>query len=1379
LIVVSKVEPKFIDRLAALSPKQQELLRAKVRRREPSNDVAGAEPPLPAARDRDLPLSFSQQRLWFIDQFEPFSAAYNISFAFRLEGTLAVPALERALNTTIERHEVLRTRFKPVDGRPVQVIDRERSLQLTIIDLSTLSDTPGAGELEQRLKEAGAQPFDLSCDLMLRARLFRTDGADHVLCVTMHHIASDGWSLEIFFNELTRLYNAFQHGQTSPLPPLAIQYGDFAVWQREILQGRLRNDREYWQQQLAGAPTLLELPTDYRRPAVQAFRGAHEYFHFPKELGLALEGLRQGQGATLFMTLLAAFQMLLSRYSGQDEIVVGCPVAGRTRIETEPMIGFFVNTLALRTNMTGDPTFRELLGRVREVTMAAYEHRELPFEKLLEELKPQRRMSHTPLFQVMFTLHHGSRFRGEFEGLKRTPIPIETNTAKFDLTLRMTDAPDGLRGSMEYRTDLFQPGTVQGLLENFRRLLDHVVANPDRRLSAYHLLSDDERAQILEHWNDTQTAYPLDQSIHELFEQQVERGPDRVALQSGAAALTYGVLNERANQLAHHLTGLGFVEGKAVGLFLKRSLEMVVGMLGILKAGAAYLPLDPAYPPDRLAFMLEDAGAELFLTMSALSQVLPVRARVVCLDSDWPQIGQMSTAAPAGECSGDSLAYVIYTSGSTGTPKGVAVLHKAVSRLVMSTNYIALESEDVVGQASSASFDAITFELWGALLNGARLNIIPRDKVLSPNGLAQEIDRLDVTTLFLTTSLFQQLARENPTSFRRLRTLLFGGETSDRESVRLVAQEGLPGRLLHVYGPTETTTFATWHPLTALTPHADRLPIGRPISNSKIYVLDARLEPCPVGMPGEIYIGGDGLAREYLGRPELTADKFVPHPFTSEQGTRLYKTRDRARQLAGGEIDFLGRADRQVKIRGFRVEPGEIEAFLRDRSDVRDAAVEVYGIDPLAKRLVAYLVFETGNIASHADLRHYLAQRLPDFMIPSDFVSIERLPLTANGKLDRSALPAPSKERPSLQDQYSAPRSVMEKTVAAIWCELLSKDRVGIHDDFFELGGHSLKAVEMLTRVEEATGKRLPLSKLFEEPKIYRIARTLEGLDHPTERPWLVEIQPHGTRPPVLFLPSLWGTLSTPKRIARHLPPDQPVFGIQPPRLDGSLAAFKSLEATVAYYVEKLRSVWPDTPLCLFGYSYAGTLAYEMARQLTDKGGSVALLGIIDTGPGRRLLSLSDRLRVARYCCRNLPRWIRDVVLGFNTDEMARRTRVRLRKFVRRIQSRKRPGLEEIVDVELLSNQERQFLGTQLEALRRYVPKPHRGRVTLFRTQTLHRIYGLEPEPDYGWGNLVPEVELIFIPGDHTSIVWDHVNDLAIAVRTALANIRPGAAETE
>ncbi len=1112
-----------------------------------------ALPLLALARPSELPLSFAQQRLWFLHQLDPDSSAYNLAITLRVTGALNLAALRHSLDRVIRRHQVLRTTFSTVEGQPVQVIAEALSLRLPLVDLQALPPAQRDATLRHLLRDETQRPFDLARGPLVRACLFRLEQTTHLLALTLHHIVTDGWSMAILIREISALYASFCTSEPAPLAPLPLQYADYALWQQRWLQGaELEAQLTYWRTQLAGSPAMLELPTDHPRPAVQSFRGATQALHIPKAVASALQSLSRREGVTLFMTLLAAFQVLLYRYSGQSDIVVGTPIANRHRLEVEELIGFFVNTLVLRGDLAGNPPFRSLLARVREVTLQAYAHQDVPFEKLVEELQPQRSLSHTPLFQVMLALQNTPLPALELPGLILERFEVEQETAKFDLLLSIDEAGDGLNGSLEYNTELFDSTTIAQMGEHWQRLLAEIVAAPDRCLDDFTLLGPAERRQLLLEWNATTSSYPRHSPIHCLFEQQVEHTPDALAAVFDHACLTYHELNRRANQLAHQLRSLGVGPETRVGVSIERSIEQLVALLAILKAGGAYVPLDPTYPPERLRFILADARVAVLLTTQEqrTTQRVPDQEQrtdstterkgvlhtppanpgqptVLDLVAEWETIARQPHTNPDSGVTPDNLAYVCYTSGSTGTPKGVGVMHHNVVRLVHQPGYVSLSAQERVLAFAPLTFDAATFEVWGCLLNGALLVIFPPHQP-SLEELGRFLERRHVTTLWLTAGLFHQMVDHQLASLRGVRQLLAGGDVLSVPRVERLLRE-LPGcRLINGYGPTENTTFTCCYPLARSQTLERSVPIGRPIENTQVYILDGQMRLVPRGVAGELYIGGDGLARGYLGRPDLTAGRFVPNPFVQERleirdwrfgsadatisnlqspiSDRLYRTGDLARYLPDGNIEFLGRLDQQVKLRGFRIELGEIEAVLGQHPQVREAAVLLREEVPGEKRLVAYVVpgdwrleirdSTPDNLQSPIsnlpqELRQFLRARLPDYMIPTNFVFLEALPLTPNGKLDRRALPAVAAERPTGDASFVAPRTPIEEMLLGIWQQLLGRELISVHDNFFELGGHSLLATQVIAHLRQTFQIELPLRSLFEAPTIAELAQRL------------------------------------------------------------------------------------------------------------------------------------------------------------------------------------------------------------------------------------------------------------------------------------------------
>jgi amino acid adenylation domain-containing protein len=1051
----------------------------------------------PLKRDTNtFPVSFAQQRQWFLDRLEPGNPIYNNPYAFHLTGSLNIAALERSINEIVRRHEILRTNFSVVEGQPVQVIAPTLAVKLQLVDCQELPEVEQEAEIQRLATENAQRPFNLAQGPLLSSTLLRLGEKNHVLFVTIHHIVTDHWSIGLLFKEISILYETFSIGQPSPLFELPIQYADFAVWQRQILQGEfLETYLSYWKKQLSGAPAVLELPTDHPRPPTQTFRGAMQSLVLSKTLVESLKTLGQQEGVTSFMILLAAFKILLYRYTGQDDIVIGIPIAGRNRSEIENLIGFFLNTLVLRTDLSGHPTFRELLARVREVALGAYAHQDLPFEKLVEELQPKRDLSRTPLFQVFFNMYNFEEAQLELPGLAiERFLPFEPNSL-FDLTLYVREHKQDTYIKLEYNADLFDPATINRMAGHFQTLLEGIVADPEAPISQLPLLTEAERHQMLVAWNDTQADYPKDVCVHELFEAQVERTPEAMAVVFEDQQLTYRQLNTRANQLAHYLRKRGVGPEVLVGICVERSLELVVGLLGILKAGGAYVPLDPSYPPERLAFMVEDSRMRLLLAQEQLLETLLTDdVQVICLDLEGEAIAQESVENLAPNITTNNLAYVIYTSGSTGRPKGAMIPHKAIFNhmMWMQTEFAFAETDRIL-QKTPMSFDASIWEFYAPLFAGGQLILARSDGHRDSNYLVKTIIDHEITTLQLVPSQLQMLldagGLENCHSLQRV---YCGGEVL---SVDLAHRflTSLPSTVLYnLYGPTEAaidTTF--WQSQNEPNPHT--VPIGRPIANAQIYLLDSNLCLVPIGVSGELHIGGVGVGRGYLNRPKLTAEKFIPDPYSNDSAARLYKTGDLVRYRPDGNIEFLGRIDHQVKIRGFRIELGEVEITLRQHPSVRESVALAREDVPGDKRLVAYVVSDQEQTPTSSELRDFLKRKLPEYMMPSAFVILDTLPLTPNGKIDRQTLPAPDQVRPELANTFVAPRTEAEEIIAEIWAELLGLEQVGIYDNFFELGGHSLLATQIISRLRDVFQIELPLRTLFEAPSVTELATLVEA----------------------------------------------------------------------------------------------------------------------------------------------------------------------------------------------------------------------------------------------------------------------------------------------
>ncbi|MFE0043487.1 amino acid adenylation domain-containing protein [Streptomyces albireticuli] len=1064
------------DSLAALSPEKRALFEKLMRERGLAETV--------------FPVSVMQQGIWFLEQLRPHNPAYVIPAALRMRGPLNPEVLLDALNEIVRRHESLRTTFQLRDGGPVQIVRRQLTLDLPLVDLR--GHERGPGDLERRITEALDEPFDLAAGPLLRFRLLRLGPDDHVLALALHHLVADGWSVGVLVSELSALYAAFTDGRPSPLPDLAVQYGDFATWQqRRTRETDPADGLAYWRDHLAGAVTALELATDRPRPAVQGFNGASVPFELPEPLMRSLAAEAKRHRATPYMALLAVLKVLLHRYSGQDEVTVGVPTANRGRAEVEPLIGFFVNTLPVRTRLTGDPGFGEVLERVRDSCLGAYAHQDVPFERIVEELRPSRDLSRSPLFQAGLSYQSDPLPALAMAGVEIERVPLGSDGARFDLELQCFDDAGRLTGWFEYDRDLFDEATVARMARHFRRLAELVVTDPRTPVDRLELLDDAELHGTLVEANDTGRRWADHGLIHECFEERARREPQAEAVRFEGRSLSYGELNRRANQLAHRLTRLGVGRDVLVGVSMERSLEMVVSLLAVLKAGGAYVPMDPGYPRARLEYMLDDAQVPVLLTQRHVLEGLPpVRAEALCVEELAEELEREPDGNPGRDVAGEDLAYVIYTSGSTGRPKGVMNVHSAIrNRLLWMQDAYGLDGTDRVLQKTPFSFDVSVWEFFWPLMTGAVLVVARPDGHKDSGYLARTIRAESITTVHFVPSMLQLFLLE-PEAGRctGLRRVICSGEAlPERLQERFFARSR--AELHNLYGPTEAAV-----DVTAWTCRRDGapgpVPIGHPIANTRMYVLDRHLRPVPAGVPGELHIGGHGLARGYLNRPELTEERFVPSPFDPEPGARLYRTGDLARYRGDGALEFLGRLDHQVKLRGFRIELGEIESVLTQHPEVREAVVVAREHGPGDVRLAAYLTGTAERPPGTAELITHLRERLPEYMVPAAFSVLPVLPLGPSGKVDRAALPEPSAGRPDLGTSFVAPRDGLEGSIAGLWRDLLGVERVGVQDNFFDLGGHSLLMAEARNRLA-ALGHELSMVELFQYPTVGSLAEFL------------------------------------------------------------------------------------------------------------------------------------------------------------------------------------------------------------------------------------------------------------------------------------------------
>jgi amino acid adenylation domain-containing protein len=1164
------------------------------------------------------PLSAGQARLWFLSRLVPGSPLYNLHFSVRMKGTLDRAALARALTILVERHDVLRATFPEVDGEPHVVVAPPGPWVPAFIDLRNDDELERHVKLQDISQQVSTAPFDLIDGPLLRTTLVATGGDEHVLLVTQHHILTDGTSVGLFMTELARLYTR-QLGHYCAAPAsLPIRYTDYARWQASFLRGeRAQASLDWWKRNLAPLPRL-ELPTD-RSPARGPTHDGRSYsFEIEAELTAGVKALARRQSCTLFVTLLAVWATLLYRYSRQAQFGIGTFASGRNRPEIAELLGFFVNTLVLPCDLSGDPPATTVLRRLAALVEEAMRHEDVPFERIVGALPRSLSRDLNPLVRASFVLENVLQSAPSVPGMAWEPLLQSLDggvegTTKFDIELTVMDVGGRLAATIGYATDLFEDATIERMARHFETLLRGFAERPKERVSQLPIISETERQQLLIEWNRTATGYPKDAGVAELFGKQVARTPDAPAVVFDGESLTYSELEARANRLAHHLRHSGVGHGSLVGLALQRSPEFVVAALATLKASAAYVPFDPSYPRERLRAMFEDAGCDVIVTSRSSSALLPHHPATIVLERDREAISGQPADSPPQEITvgGGDIAYVMYTSGSTGQPKGVCVPHRAIARLVLQTDFIQVRPDDRVAHASNVSFDASTFEIWGALLNGAALVILDSAVMLSPPELVAALRAQRISTLVVTTALFNLVAMSDGSSFASLRNVLFGGEACDPRAVRRVLEAGPPRRLVHGYGPTETTTAATWLLVEEVPPDATTIPIGHPIANTECFALDEMLNLVPVGVVGELYIGGPGLALGYWKRPELTAARFVVHPFDPER--RLYRTGDLVKRRADGAFEFVGRVDDQVKLRGFRIELGEIEGALSKVDGVSASVVVAREDTPGDKRLVAYVVPTVEHTITASTLRGALRSVLPEYMVPSAVVFVDALPLTPNGKVDRKALPAPEAERRAT-GAFVAPRTHTEELIASIWSEVLGVERVSGDDNFFELGGHSLQSVAVAARLARVLGRRVPVALLFQAPTVASLATALESGELALNET-VIAFRSSGARVPLFCVHPIQGTVDAFRGLAERLPEDQPVYGLRARGHAEGEKPCEDMNELVLNYLAALRAVQPRGPYRILGYSFGASVAHELACRLAAAGERVDTLILVDGSP--------------------------------------------------------------------------------------------------------------------------------------------------------------------
>ncbi|HVQ05684.1 MAG TPA: amino acid adenylation domain-containing protein [Burkholderiaceae bacterium] len=1195
--------------------------------------IAQAKPQLLAllaqrgcGRGGEFPVSFAQRRLWFLDQLEPGNSAYHLGASHRITTTIDVAAMVEAVNDVVRRQDALRTVIDQARGEPVQVVRPFESQPVPLLDLSQLPTAQRDAEQRRLTREEASRPFDLARGPLFRAALLRLAADDHVLLFTMHHVVSDGWSLGIFLSDLHVAYEARSAGRAPAFVPLQLSYGEHAARERATLSGQTLDDLlAYWRGRLGDASPTLALPTDRPRPNRRSFEGAALNFALSPEVSDGLRALARSERATLYMTLLAVFNVLLHRYSGQRDIVVGTPVANRHASEVERVIGMFVGTLPIRSDLEPGLAWRALLRQLREHVIDAQAHSALPFEKIVDELRPERNLAWSPVYQVVFALQNAPL---------ASAFDVTTVAAMVDLSLFMWDEPQGIRATLEYNTALFDASTAEGLRDHFCALASSVLRAPDEAIGRLDMLGTAQRECILEGWNATVRTFSRDASLPALLHAAARRQPHAVALESAHPAsevlsvtrFTYQELFDASERLANQLCAHGVRAGDAVGLYVERSVGAVLALLAIVKAGAAYVPLDPADPVPRTLAVLRDAGIGTVISQRSLASRLPrADTRVLELEQLWA----LPAAAPAAAVvapEADALAYIMFTSGTTGVPKGVCVTHRNVARLVCNTDYIELGPEETLLQFAPLAFDASTLEIWGALLNGAHL-VVHSSHVPTASDLAQTLRQHRITTLWLTAGLFHQMVESELPALAAVRQVLAGGDVLSVPHVQKLLDAKTGGVVVNGYGPTENTTFTCCHRMLPGQQLSDTVPIGRPIANTRVYLLDELGQPVPPRVAGELFAAGDGVARGYLGAVEATASRFLADPFDARPGSRMYRTGDLARWRADGTIEFLGRRDRQVKVRGFRVELEEVEDALRHGPGVGDAAVVARRDASGSHALVGYVVAREGGSIDTGAVKRALAERCPPYMVPAALMQLDVLPLTPNGKLDRAALPEPNTLEP-VRHEVVGPRTVVEAQLHAILERVLGRSGIGVTDNFFELGGHSLLAVRFFAQIERAFGIKLPVSTLFLAPDVAQLARRLQ--DEGFRSPWssLVPIHGEGSRRPLFMVPGIGGNVLCYGDLGRLLGPDQPLYGLQARGLDDREAPFERIEPMAAHYVTEIRSMQPHGPYRLGGTCFGGVVAYEMARQLRAAGETVELLFVLEAWPPpQRPISSSARMR--------------------------------------------------------------------------------------------------------------------------------------------------------
>ncbi len=1353
------------------------------------------------------PLSYGQRALWFLWQLVPESVAYNIAFTCRICSELNVTTLEKTLQILIDRHPLLRTTFPKHGKEPIQQVHQSNSIEIQQIDTSGLSEE----ELHQRVYQDSKQPFDLEKEPLMRVSLFNCSEDQHILLLTIHHTVADAWSVLVLVEELGMVYQALDSGIKPSLEPLKHSYVDYVRWQKDMLnspQGeKLWN---YWQKQLGGELPVLNLPTDRPRPSIQTYNGASYHFQLSQKLSAQLKELAQREERSLYMVLIAAFQVLLYRYTGQEDILLGSPTSGRTKQEFTPIFGYFVSPVVIRVNLSGNPSFLEFLSQVSRTVLEALAHQDFPFPLLIERLQLEREPSRPPIFQALFALQNFRQLQNmqkifgdevvDQKGLKLQPFEIPQQEGQFDLDLEMKEGISSLVGTFKYNTDLFNHQTIVRMADHFKTLLEEIVVNPQQKIGVLPLLTETQRHQLLVEWNDTDSEYPQYKCIHQLFEEQVEKNPDAIAVVFEQEQLTYAQLNQKANQLAHYLQSLGVKPEMFVGICVERSLEMVVGVLGIIKAGGAYVPLEPNYPLERLAYILEDADAGVLVTTKSLLKSLPKnQIQLVCLDNDWETIASHSHQNPVSNVDSSNLAYAIYTSGSTGKPKGVLVRHKPVINVIDWVNKtFDIGDNDRLLFITPLTFDLSVYDIFGLLAAGGSIYIVSELKRKEPEELINLLSHYQITFWDSAPAALEQLVpllQSKNYTCNYLKLVLLSGDWIPLGLPNIIKESFPNVEIVSLGGATEATVWSNYYLIKEVCPEWVSIPYGKPIQNAQYYILNEYFNPCPVGVTGDLYIGGECLSSGYINNPDKNLSSFIPNPFTYSQlkvkSPKLYKTGDLARYLPDGNIQFMGRVDNQVKIRGFRIELGEIESVLLAHSQIQQTLVLARADNIGHKRLVAYVVTKDQSLNSE-DLQIYLQQKLPNYMIPSAFVFLEALPLTSNGKIDRKALPT-AESYLAMEGKFVPPRDNIEIELAQIWSRIFNITPMGVTNDFFDIGGHSLIAVRLMAEIEQKFHQYLSLATLFQNPTIEKLANLLRSSRKDISWSPLVSIKATGSKPPFFCVPGAGGNLIYFYDLARHLDQEQPFYGLQAQGLNDGFDPLTNIQDIASQYIQFIQTIQPQGPYFLGGHSFGGKVAFEMAQQLIKANYEVGLVAIFDTSAPIpeyqnfyfRVLDDTDWIvllisQVQELSGReiNIPR---EYIESLSLDEQFEYLKEKL------IQLDMMPTQANI-------NQVRAFMKvfqTNLTAIDDYLPENvSPTEIILFRTDEFNNTqaeYGyinqvpalweaykanLEnlKEPTLGWHNFLKQpVEVYNIPGNHlTMMTQPHVQVLAQKLQKCL-----------